>query len=474
MSQAMNGAAHPRQLLLFETKRNKLKINEALALKVFREADEMWENGIGIFGHLKLVQPQHLHIPKPLLERGSKELANFLLFLSLSQRGGLNSDDSIRIMGVVLQAYPELFDIKAAAALHPYEIEQKIRAVAERFYVRIDSDGRQRAGALSFKLQEFSRHWKHNAEVLEKYWGGDIRNIFRADKGFEKYFQTICPASPWKIVREAVVEVDGALLDVTINMRSKNPAGLLGMRKKIFTLLCFWLIEFQLVPEFRIPLVVDFHLMRALVHLGVIHMDWKPLGRGKPKIPVRARPRGLWRYPAVHIDESLVNEIVSWSLEFLTRHQLSPFNVHNALWNLSRVLCARYAGCKSSAIERTDETGRIHALTAKLVRTEDLERSKNWPKNYPDTCRWCPWEKLHSLSGARIPAGPYYDWGTFVNAGPYVVYPARQAELEGFETRELLPDLTRRKNNSPGIVDMRKEKYERRWPMQLRLGRKRR
>lgn len=406
--------------------------DEARAYIIFAEIARRYRGGVGFYHGVRQVQPQHLYTPQELKEKGGRELANFFFFLAMSQRGGLNSDDSIRVTNAVWRVHPRLFEPTYAASLSGSQIRHAIQEVAERFYAKgLNGDRNRRAGSLSFKLHEFADHWQRNARVLLEFWASDVRQVFQEERTFEQYFQLIDRGSNW--TRRA--------------KEKENPRGFYGMRRKIFALLAFWLIEFELVREFRIPLVVDFHVMRALLELGILRVTWKKLGPGKPKIKARTRPEPLWDYESVNVHEKIVNQIVAWSYEFLGRHNLSPFDVHNGLWNLSRVLCAAYYGNSCTTLRRADESEKIHTLTERLVDPKKLEEGRaSWPKGYRDLCKLCPFEEHCCIA---IPSGPYYDWGMMVRAGHHVVYPAREAPLSGVAWFDLPVMIMRRRNNIP-------------------------
>ncbi|MBI2097263.1 MAG: hypothetical protein HYT40_03940 [Candidatus Sungbacteria bacterium] len=420
------GAALPRphQLQIGTFYSRSVWFDEERARIIFAEAGERYRKGVGYNFGLQQIQPQHVYTPPSLIAIGGRDLANWFFFLSLSQRGGLNSDDSIRLTRAVWDRRPDLFDPKHVALLHAAEIRRAIIGVAVEFYPQLN--GETRAGSLSYKLKEFARHWRLNAMALDQYWGGDIRNLFAESRTFEEYFLLIDRGSQKKPEDKRI--------------------GFYGMRRKIFSLLAFWLIEFQLVRRFRTPLVVDFHVLRVLLQLRILGVTWRRLGPGDPKIMARRRPRALWKYPAVHIHEGLVNQVIAWSYEFLIRHELDPFDVHNGLWNLSRTLCASYYGNKSRTVRRFDPAAKKwHAVTARLVKVSQLHNVSAWPQSYRDLCRYCPFEEY---CGLAIPAGPYYDWGEGVNAGPHVVFPGRQPALDGVQWYDLPLGVTRRQNNT--------------------------
>ena len=419
------GAAMPRpsQLLLGRTYGRRVWFDNARAVEIFTDLSRRYDRRIGIYRGIAEVQPQHLYFPKELRSLAyPREFANFCLFTAMSQRGGLNSDDSIRFMGYVWTRARHLFAIDSVADANAADVVATLQQLAEEFYSG-GSNGIRRAGSLSFKVHELAAHWVLNARTLRDCWRGDIRLLFENVKDFEDAF---------------------ALAD---RKRQGNHGGFYGMRRKIFSLLVSWLIEFGLIGQFHIPLIVDFHVLRALLQLGILNVSWRPLGKGDPKIEARRRPRALWKYPSVRISETLVNEVIHWSYEFLLENNLSPFHVHNALWNLSRVLCAQYYGNKSFSVARKDKKqGKRYGITASLVDANALARGIGWPKGYRDRCRSCPQEKYCELA---IAAGPYYDWGALLISGRHVIYPYRNGVLPGMtipENEESI-GLTRRQKN---------------------------
>lgn len=423
------------QLLLGRTYGRRVWFDSARALEIFTDLSRRYERRIGIYHGLAEVQPQHLYFPEELRSLAyPREFANFCLFTAMSQRGGLNSDDSIRFMGYAWTRARHLFAVGTVADANAADVVATLQKLAEEFYSG-GSNGIRRAGSLSFKVEEFAAHWVLNARALRDHWRGDIRLIFENVKDFE----------------DAFARAD--------SKRRGNHGGFHGMRRKIFSLLVFWLIEFGLIDQFHIPLIVDFHVLRALLQLGILNVSWQPLGKGDPKIEARRRPRALWKYPSIHIGETLVNEVIFWSYGFLKENNLSPFHVHNALWNLSRVLCAQYYGNKSFSVARKDKNqGKRYGITARLVDAEALARGVGWPKGYRDHCRYCPFEER--FCRIAIPAGPYYDWGKLLVAGRHVIYTYRNEVLPGV----ILPEdekihLTRRQKNF-AVVEPRGEASE--------------
>lgn len=386
-----------------------MRFNEERALEVFCRLAEAWRNREGFYAGL--ISPQQEYTPQEI--RGNPgALAQWFFALAIPMRGGINSTDAFRFMRGLWERNSLLFDPRVTRRMHEAELISVIRDTARVVHELVN--GTKRAGTLSYKLEEHVRSWIRNAEILSMHWEGDVRRIFHGVRTFEHAFR-----------RMALGEA---------------PA-LVGMRRKIFALLALWLQEFGLIHRFPLPLIVDFHAMRLLLEQEILLPSWKPLGPGQPKLPERKRPESLWDYPAVRGTEQFVNVIIMWSERFLAKHRLSAHDLSHALWFLSRELCASYFGNRSLGA-----TGLKRALTGRLLTGKELTNLSRWPKEYQDPCARCPVEKTCEI---RIPAGPYYDWGVLVNAGPHIQYPGRQPFLPGVSWRGMTSALWRPKSGRP-------------------------
>lgn len=384
------GAAPPRQLELTALRPHGPWFNERRALEVFRVLAHSWENRddalCGGF-YAGLIPPQQEYTPDEL--RGKPlELGRYFFFQALTMRGGINSVDAFRATRMLWEKHPVLFDPVQVVETPEAEFLRAIRQTAHELQ---GARGTKGAGTYSYKLEENVNHWRENARRLIKEFGGDIRTIYQGVRGFEEGF----------------ARVDGVFK---------------GMRRKIFSLLTMWLQEFGLIPEFALPIIVDFHCLRVLFEQEILLARPFRLGPGKSKNPARRRPPALRNYLAVRITERLVDEVIWWSQDFLIRHRLDAYAVSHGLWFLSRELCAAYHGNKSFG---TPDPKR-RAVTARLVTDEELRAMRAWPRTYRDPCRFCP---VEDTCRVRIPAGPYYDWGVMVHAGAHIPYPGRRDEL---------------------------------------------
>ena len=313
--------------------------------------------------------------------------------MSLPMRGGINSDDAFRFVYELYGSHPEIFNPYVVMRMEPEDISRAVKKSASNMYPE-GTQGEKEKGTFSYQSDQHERFWIHNAKMLVEHWGGDIRNVFKDESDFE----------------EAFARID--------HKRVKH--GFKGMRRKIFSLMTTWLVEFGLIPEFNLPLIIDFHALRLLLMHEILKVEFRPLGEGNPKREKRRRPESIRHYPAVAINESFVDQVILWTLKFLKRHpELSQYDVAHGMWFLSRVLCAAYFGNRSYEQKNGDLR---RGLTERLVTDEELLRPGSWPVNYRDPCIFCPIE--YSCKD-RYPQGPYFDWGRMVKAGRHITDPMR-------------------------------------------------
>jgi|SRR3989344_183099 len=390
-----------------------LKINEKRALLFFQTLGDWWREKKGFYAGQ--IQPQLVWLPDGIRDNPIK-LGDWFFCVALPMRGGINSDDAFRFMYELYADRSDLFDPYITMHLKPEEIALATEKVAARIHPG-GSQGEKKKGTFSYQSYQHEKIWIYNAKMLVEHWGGDLRNIFDGALDFEKAF----------------ARVD----------HKRSAKGFRGMRRKIFSLMTMWLMEFKLILEFDLPLIIDFHAIRELLSHEILEVEFKELGPGKPKNKERLRPESLWKLPSIHITEGFVDQVILWSLAFLKKHRkvLKQYDVAHGKWFLSRVLCAAYYGNKS--FEQKHEDGIRRGLTERVVADEELKNPRNWPMRYRDPCRLCPVEKTCK---ARFPQGPYFDWGAMVKAGRHLDFPLRRQRQELPFIRREMPNFFGKKN----------------------------
>ncbi len=380
----------------------KLKFDEERALAVFQALEKPYVDESGIYKTATL--PQNRFQP----EVGAREYANWLFFLSLFERGGIVSGDTMKFLWQLHQDLPELYEPQiVSTSWTPQKIEDAFKTVAPKI-LNGNGTGEVGAGSLSYKLSEHTAAWYRNAVTLHKHWGGDIRNVFWGVTEFEESFR----------------RVD----------YHNNPAGFNGMRRKIFSLLVIWLQEKNFIPLFPGPIPVDFHAMRVLWETDILRLN----GFAKPFEPKEGKHSpALAGKISMRVSEKFMDTIAKWSQKFLLKHKMSHMVINPALWLLSRDLCAEQfqnitfaQKTENSQVPSSEDTKlktgsrmrhfRKAKETMRFTEAEDLRQNHAlWSAGYKDPCGHCPIEKWCSWS---IPAAPYYTWGILVRSGPRIPY----------------------------------------------------
>jgi hypothetical protein len=383
----------------------KITFDEKKALSIFQILDKMWREKLGIFQDVVL--PQDLWIPENWEQLSQKDKANFFLYASLLQRGGLFGEDSFKWLCVLHKKFPGLFSPETI-------VRDKITSDhIENCFVEITPEilngngvGKLGAGSLSYKIKEHAKCWHDNSVILNQWWGGNLLNVYWGVSEFEEAFRRI----DYK----------------------RTKVGLTGMRRKIFSLLTIWLQEKNLIPIFPTPIPVDFHAMRILWQTDAINMrGWaKKFEATKDKYP-----KELTGEASVYIREEIPDQIALWSQKFLWKNQLSHMIINPALWVLSRMLCAEHLQTSSL------KDGREFFTVQKLETHPHL-----WSKNRQNPCEFCP---IESFCKWCIPSSPYYKIGWLVRI-KRVNHP--QSRLTGVNWIASGPPYRVRKDKNRGAV----------------------
>lgn len=377
--------------------------DEKQALSVFRILNEEWRAKRGIFEGIVLPQDR-LKLPED-----KNQMVNFLFYSALFMRGGIISEDPFRWLVALFDERPEYYDptFIVKHELTPDDLRDAFMAItpkvlAQNGFVK----GRKENGSgnpFAYKIEQHTKAWIANSKFFVKNFDGNILNIFDGVKDFEEAFARINRKDRWKY--------DGS--------------GIMGMRRKIFSLFVIWLQEKYLIPHFPTPIPVDFHALRILWGTRIFHLpDLLPF-----KINDR-HPKSYEGKIAVQTREQLIDAVTKWTQVFLFEKQISHMVINPALWVLSRDLCANHfqnGTVAQGTILREPE----HIHSGQLL----------WPRGYVNPCSICPIEQYCS---EVAPAAPYYIWGILMKMErvPYHHLPAPvQGVLPGLGVDEIHPVL---------------------------------
>jgi hypothetical protein len=381
--------------------------DEEKALEVFQILNEEWKAKRGVFENIILPED------RMKLPQNKRQKVNFLFYSALFMRGGVISEDPFRWLFELYKERPGYFDPKFIVKhnLTQDDLKNAFLAVTPKVLSLNGSvRGRKENGSgtpFAYKIDQHTQAWIANSHFFVNEWDGDILNVFRDVKDFEEAFARI-----------------------SLKDRKKNGGdGIIGMRRKIFSLFTIWLQKEHLVPHFPTPIPVDFHALRVLWGTRIFHLpDVSPF-----EINDR-HPKSYEGKRAVQTRDKLIDSVTKWSQVFLFENKISHMVINPALWVLSRDLCANHFQNSTAAkgtILREPEQIRLRKIS--------------WPKGYANPCSICPIEK-YCLDVA--PAAPYYIWGILMKM-ERIPYPFAQVQIQtqtvlpGTGTKEVHPVLAR-------------------------------
>jgi len=375
-----------------------VKINEERAKEVFQILDDFWRAKRGVFSDVVL--PQDAWPTPNIWQTGFKDdrdKANWLFYVALPMRGGVVSEVPFRLWWNLKIKRPELFDPNSASDFEAREIEKFLRnAIIENFKGDASKlkSMRENGQPFGFGVSEHSKSWVHNSGILKKFWDGNILNVFSGVGDFE----------------EAFARIDYKQVQVG---RKK---GIMGMRRKIFSLLTIWLQEKGLIPVFPTPIPFDFHAQK--ISWATEMIEETTCIRRFSSVNGKY-PKYLEGKDCIIVTESFMDVLAVWSQKFMQKNGFSHLVINPALWILGRRLC------KKNFQNKTWKDATIY-IGDKLKKNPHL-----WPKNYKNPCDFCPLEHLCNWS---IPSGPYYNkWTLLVRGSRRVSPPSQKLPFPGWK-----------------------------------------
>lgn len=308
------------------------------------------------------------HMP-PSLPRGGKEHAMFFFNACYVMRGGIKSNDAIRRMSLLYENRPELFDADYARTLTVDDIKRALKD---------HGIGMQEA---------VSRQWIENSKRLMNDCEGDPRALF---VGVSQ------EGDPYQACLDRV-------------MSDKN-SGYVGFKKKMTSMLVYYLMEGKMIEHFPFPLPVDMHVMRVSVANQMMTFPDAPHGTNLFHDEVTDALRELY-------------------YEYLEARQEDPIELSNAVWMLSESICGKTPGNVTDEPDgRKHRQGRGTFLVPKPINPDDIQQRRD----YANSCAKCP---VNDTCEYNIPGKHYYVGGALIIRGKRVVF-------KEIPVREKLPSLT--------------------------------
>ncbi len=252
---------------------------------------ERYASGQYPYKHAFTMLPQQF-IPSSLKRCGAEE-AWYWMVVCLWMRGGVNSTDAAKQLGVLYEYLAPRrcrnpFNVRDAAQLQPKRIVELLTRV-------------------SLGMHQSAPGWIENAQRLIDRWDGNVLNILDGVTDFE---------------------------EAKRRLHQSNGDGFIGFRSKMVSMLLYFLMEENLITPFPFPPPVDFHLQRVAIATGILR-------RSDGDLLIAKSDR---EFEAI---QALLRDLY---LDYQLRHGLDGNRFADALWILSRTLRRRNPGNRTLQI----------------------------------------------------------------------------------------------------------------------------
>jgi len=275
------------------------------------------------------------HMPKTL-ERGSVDHAMFLFNVCYYMRGGIKSNDAVKRMSGIYDAYPELFNCEYA---QNFDTEDLAAILKDH--------------GLGFQ-KTVAGQWVDNSRKMLEQFGGDPRAIFEGVTTYEE--------------SQALIQ-------------NKKGKGFQGFQEKMTSMIIYYLMDEELIEPFNFPIPVDLHVMRVSIANEMITFA------NQSGEPVPNGTNLFW--------PETTAALRSLYLDYAADNNVNPLRLCDAVWMLSESSCGRHPG--NTTIEphgRNNRNGRSTYLLPGIV---DIN-SPAQQKAYGESCAVCPVEKTCELN----------------------------------------------------------------------------
>jgi endonuclease III len=308
-------------------------VDEPLAELVFGKIWARYESGEYPYNSERIIPllPQ-THLP-PSLPLGGKEEAYYWLIICQWMR--------ITNTEVASKQVAKLYEYLAKRrCLNPFDPFDAVRLKPQRITNLLKEVG--------LGLDESAPlGWIENARRIVEQWDGDVLKIFDGVSHYDQVWPRL------------------------INDPAKG-TGFAGFQHKMASMILYFLSERSLIKPFPFPPPVDFHLLRVAVETGIVRRQDE-----NPRIAYSQKEY-----------ESIGEVLRKVYFDYSERHGLAGNRFNDAVWLLSKRLCSRNPGNRSSVAKKDPNggTGRGRKITPYIPDWSDPKLLKR----YERSCGSCP------------------------------------------------------------------------------------
>ncbi|MFA5270135.1 MAG: hypothetical protein WC400_00760 [Patescibacteria group bacterium] len=337
------------------------RVEQVLDSLMIAQREGCWPYGIAQQPHTEKNMPKTL---KGMGQGKEKAEARFFMAICFYMLGGVESDTAFIAVSLIFDLYPHIF-LTDFASLSNYE-RDCLQGEIEKILTEAGINRRSR---------EVAKQWVYNFTKLDRYWGGDPRNLFKGKPNFDVLCQRLMRGHKF---------------------REDSPNGFYGFREKMVAMLAFFLMDRGLIPYYHLPVPVDFHVLRITTACRLVKVE-------------------IIEYDDDVEETSMVNlyraaylgAIRKLTYEYCVEHDASALRLCDCFWLLSRTGCRRHPDNSSRRV------GGHHGRKT-VVAPIQYEWSEARVRSYRRTCGECP---INKFCDQAVPARLYYDKGQLMARG---------------------------------------------------------
>jgi hypothetical protein len=278
------------------------------------------------------------------LERGGEDEARWWFFCCMLMRGGVDSDTALRALSIMYDRQMQ------RGGLWPFNPHKAALLTEDQLTGLIKDAGTG--------LERYARDWINSARIMVERFDGSVLKMMDS---FDADYET-----------------------AAMILRNQGNSGFPGFQYKMVSMLLFFVTEAKLIAYFPYPPPIDFHLQRVAVATEIVSRD-----------------DGKWILANSQKEQDRLQEALRDTyLEYIAQTGIRSNELSDALWLLSRMLCRRAPGNRTTQ-PKTDKIGRSRPV---LIPGADFTTTRDLRK-HDASCGRCP---VQSQCKYNVSSGHYY------------------------------------------------------------------
>jgi hypothetical protein len=268
-------------------------------------------------------------------------------------RGGIDSEVALRRLTLIHEREKDLFepewfvnnvDERIVSGEIPSGKELVKLLMAGPAYAKLSA--LLSAHGLGFSLKDNTRFWILNAIKLAKYWKSNPVLLFEGVTTFDVLVERIANGKKYSL---------------------RDPNGFLGFQHKMVSMIAYFLGATKIVDLHKIPVPVDFHVLRMLVANEIIKPDWKV-----------KKDESIFSFELLRVARKVTHD-------YCKEHNIDMVILCDALWLFSRAMCSWHPDNESRTPDKSDKRKEEQKLRRTRRRIEVLTADGRPPTELGDS-----------------------------------------------------------------------------------------